>query len=299
MTRPPRTTRSPRRAIVPMLVVAILAATSTVLAHDFWLIPDAFWVAADSSVRTSGRSGVRFPNGSAVQPARVADARIVGASSETKITQLSVEGSSLRLLQRPTAPGQYLIVVGLTPRTSRSTPEGLARFLRAEGGADEATRLDRTKAFAGRDSLVYHSASYATTIVQFGIGGPTAYNKRTGQPLQFIPLADPSHVHVGDTLHVRIEGNGKPLANTGLYANGVVDSTAIGEGATMHLMTDARGVAHIPLTKEGAWIIRAAHVTPRRGAAGEWDVARATYVFTVGAEHQGSSAQVVAVTGTR
>ncbi len=278
-------TRSPRRAVVPMLVVAILTATSTMFAHDFWLIPDAFWVAADSTVRTSGRSGLRFPNGSAVQPTRVADARIVGASSQTKITEMSVEGSSLRLFQKPSAAGQYLIVVGLTARPSRSTPAGLARFLRAEGGADEATRLERENAFAGRDSLVYHSASYATTIVQFGIGGPTAYNKNTGQPLQFIPLADPSHVHVGDTLHVRIEGNGKPLANTGLYTNGVVDSTETGTAATLHLMTDAKGVAHIPLTKAGPWIIRAAYVSPRPGAAGEWDVARATYVFTVGAEH--------------
>ena len=268
-----------------MLAVAILTATSTMFAHDFWLVPDAFWVAGDSTIRTSGRSGLRFPNGSAVQPARVADARIVGASSQTKITEMSVEGTSLRLFQKPTTPGQYLIVVGLTPRPSRSTPAGLARFLRAEGGADEATRLEREKAFAGRDSLVYHSASYAATLVQFGMGGPAAYTRSTGQPLQFIPLADPTHVHVGDTLHVRIEGNGKPLANAGLYTNGVVDSTATGEAATLHLMTDARGVAHIPLTKAGPWIIRAAHVSARPGAAGEWDVARATYVFNVGAEH--------------
>ena len=273
--------RTRRRAIVPLLAIAILTATSTMFAHDFWLIPDAFSVAGDSTIRTSGRSGLRFPNGSAVQPTRVADARMVGASSQTKITEMSVEGTSLRLFQKPSAPGQYLIVVGLTARASRSTPAGLSRFLRAEGGADEATRLERENAFAGRDSLVYHSASYATTIVQFGTAGPTAYNTSTGQPLQFIPLTDPLRARVGDTLHVRIEGNGKPLANTGLYTNGVVDSTANGGAPTTHLMTDAQGVAHIPLTKGGPWIIRSAHVSPRPGATGEWDVARGTYVFTV------------------
>lgn len=276
--------RTRRRAIVPMLAVALLTATSTMFAHDFWLVPDAFWVAGDSTIRTSGRSGLRFPNGSAVQPTRVADARIVGASSQMKITEISVEGTSLRLFQKPTAPGQYLIVVELTSRPSRSTPAGLARFLRAEGGADEATRLERENAFAGRDSLVYHSASYATTIVQFGSGGATAYNTSTSQPLQFIPLTDPLRARVGDTLHVRIEGNGKPLANTGLYTNGVVDSAATGAAATTHLMTDAQGVAHIPLTKTGPWIVRSAYVSPRPGAAGEWDVARATYVFNVGAK---------------
>lgn len=278
--------RTTRAAIGPILVASILIASSTVFAHDFWLVPDASWIAGDSTVRTSGRSGTRFPHGSAVQPARVADARIVGASSQMKITEMTVEGSSLRLSQKPTSPGQYLIVVGLTPRTTRSTPAGFARFLRAEGGADEATRLERENAFAGRDSVVYHSASYAATIVQFGMGGPAAYSVNTGHPLQFIPLADPTHVHVGDVFHVRIEGNGKPLANTGVYANGVIDSAATdAAAATVHLMTDAKGVAHIPLTTEGPWIIRAAYVSPKKGAAGEWHVARATYVFPVGAEH--------------
>ena len=284
MTRikqPASRARARSSKIIPMLLVAVLTATSSVLAHDFWLIPDAFSIAADSTIRINGRSGTRFPNGSAVQPARVADARIVGAASQTTITEMSVEGSSLRLFQKPSAPGQYLVVIGLTPRQSRSTPAGLSRFLRAEGGADEATRLERENAFAGRDSVVYHSASYATTIVQLGKGGPTAYDNSTGQPLQFIPLADPLRSRVGDTLHVRIEGNGKPLPNTGLYTNGVVDSTATGAEATTHLMTDSQGVAHIPLTKSGSWIIRSAYVSPRAGAAGEWDVARATYVFTV------------------
>lgn len=280
----PAGNRTWRRAAIPVAIATLLAAAPTLFAHDFWIIPDAFTVPADSTVWVSGRSGTRFPTGSAVQPARVADARIVGQSTQTRITEMSVQGTSLRLSQRPTSAGQYLIVVGLTPRASRSTPAGLLRFLRAEGGADEAARLERENALAGRDSLVFHSASYAATIVQFGRGGPRAFAVNSGQPLQFIPLTDPLQSHVGDTLHVRIEGLGEPLSNTGVHASGTIDSTATDPGsATLHLMTDANGVVHIPLTKPGLWNIRAAHVSPRPGTQNEWDVARATYVFTVGA----------------
>jgi uncharacterized GH25 family protein len=283
------TPRSPsrppvRRAIaVPLAAGTLLIAATALDAHDFWIIPDAFQVSADSTIHANGRSGTRFPAGSAVQPTRVADARLIGAGSELRITDMSVQGSSLRLSQKPASAGQYLIVVGLTPRATRSTPTGLLRFLRAEGGADEAARLEREGLLAGQDSLVFHSASYAATIVQYGRGGPRAFELNSGQPLQFVPLADPLQAHVSDTLHVRITGAGQPLGHTGVLASGTIDSTVTDVGAaTLRLTTDASGVVHIPLTKAGLWNIRAAHVSRRAGTVNDWDVARATYVFNVG-----------------
>ena len=283
-----------RRTVGAVFVVAaVLVATPALFGHDFWLVPDAFAIAGDSTLRISGQSGTRFATSqSAVQPARIVDARIVGPSSETKITDLAVQGTSLRLSQKPSAAGQYLVVVGLAPRTTRAVPTGFLRFLRAEGGAAEADRLERENAFAGRDSVVYTSASYAATIVQVGSAGPRAFGVSTGQPLQFVPLADPMHVHVGDTLHVRVVGHGKPLANTGVYTGAAIDTAmkaadgTVAVPPTLQLTTDANGVVHIPLTKAGPWNIRAAHVSPKAGGpAGEWDVARATYVFPVGTRH--------------
>ena len=67
--------------VIPPLV-ASLALASAAAAHDFWLIPDMFGLAAGSTVHVGGRSGTRFPAGSAVQPTRVAEARIIGATSD-------------------------------------------------------------------------------------------------------------------------------------------------------------------------------------------------------------------------
>ena len=127
------------------MTVAMLALllVSTADAHDFWLIPNLFAFSNDSVISINGKSGTRFPEGAAVQPARVADAWIVGSSGRLRITQMSVEDNSLRIYQKPEAAGQYLVAVGLTPRTTRSTPAGLLRYLRLEGGAAEAARLAR------------------------------------------------------------------------------------------------------------------------------------------------------------
>ena len=284
----PGTPRKLRRfglvAIVPS-VMATLALTSIASAHDFWLIPDLFTFAGDSVIHVNGRSGTRFPTGSAVQPTRVVDARIIGASSQTKIAEMTVDGTSLRLHQRPASPGQYLIVVSLTPRTTRATAVGLLRFLRAEGGATEAARLERENTVSGADSVVFTAASYAATVVQVGRAGPRAFSLTAGYPLEFVPMHDPAYLHVGDTLHVKVLGAGKSVPQIGVDASPAVDSAAASSTAGwVTLGADANGVVHVPLTRDGPWILRSAYVGRRTGGAtNEWDVSRSTYVFNVGA----------------
>lgn len=287
-----RTRRPHRLAALTTAIVASLAIVSTAAAHDFWLIPHMFAFSDGSTVHVNGQSGTRFATGTPVQPSRVAEARVIGAASEAKITEMVVEGTALLLSHKPAAAGQYLIVAALTPplRPARATPAGLIRFLRAEGGAAEAARLERDSAFTRLDTVVYASRSYAATVVQVGNGGPRAFAKSTGYPLEFVPLADPARLRVGDTLHIKILGNGKPVANIGIDATPAADTAAAagaagsaGGNAMVSIAADGQGVVHLPLTKAGPWMLRSAFVSAKAGTSNEFDVARATYTFGVGA----------------
>ncbi len=286
--RTPRATRIGRLALIPA-VVATLTIVSTATAHDFWIIPDVFNFASDSMIHLSGRAGTRFPAGTPVQPVRVADARMIGATTQTAITQMSVEGNSLRLHEKTPTAGQYVFAVTLKSNPTRSTAAGLLRFLRAEGGASEAARLESANALAAQDSVVFHATSYATTVVEVGRGGPRAFAVATGLPLAFVPVTDPAYLHVGDTLHVKVVGDGQPVPSIGVYAGPAMDTTAAVGGAapsSLALAADANGVVHLPLTRAGAWNLRAAYVYRQSGAAAnEWKVARTTYVFGVGSQH--------------
>jgi len=263
---------------------AVVMFVSTASAHDFWLIPHLFAFSDDSMVHVNCKSGVQFPKGAPVQPTRVASAWVIGANARTQITQLAVVDSSLLLHHKPGASGQYLIAVALTPRTSRSTPAGLLRYLRAEGGGAEATRLERENALVG-DSLVFHGASYAATVVQVGRAGARAFSLTAGFPLEFVPLSDPAHLHVGDTLRVRVLGGGKAARGIGIDARNAADSVGT-ENPWTTLNADANGVVHLALSKPGPWLIRSAWVGKRAGgASNEWDVARSTYVFDVATRH--------------
>lgn len=278
-------------ATIALVGLGLGAVVTAATAHDFWVIPDMFAYAQDSVVRASGRSGTRFPSGTAVQPQRVADARFIGERGQWKITELAVEGGSLRLSQKPASAGQYLIAVTLTGRTTRATPAGVLRFLRAEGGASEADRLERENALGGADSLEYRATSYGIAIVQVGRGGGRAFSTSAGLPLEFMPVSDPAHLQVGDTLHVKIMGGGKPVPQIGVFAGAAVDSASTApagsaESRSKAYTADANGVVHVPLHAAGAWNLRAAHVSRRTdGGANSWDIARATYVFGVSARH--------------
>lgn len=283
-----KVTRVTRR-IVGVTIFSVLGSATLASAHDFWIIPEVFAFETNATVVVNGRQGGgQFPNGTAVPAERVVDARIIGASATTSITEMMVEGSSLKLRQKPTAPGQYLIVVGLATRVNRQTPTGVIRYLRAEGGVAEAERLERERTFAGLDSVIFTAASYAATVAEVGAGGPRAFGQTGGLRLAFVPLSDPGHLHVGDTLRVQLVGNGQPLAGRGLEV-----ATGLGSGAgpdatvtRITYTTDAKGIAYVPLPAAGPVMLRSAFASPKAGGVKmEWDVSRTTYVFNVDAGH--------------
>lgn len=282
--------RPPRSAAIASAGVALVTLASTAAAHDYWLIPDMFGFPDGATVHVVGRQGTAFPAGRPIQPAQVADVRIIGATSATNITEMAVEGTALRLHHKPSAAGQYLVAARFASRTLRMPPAGVIRFLRAEGGAAEAARVERENVLAGLDTVVFTNTSYASTIAQVGRGGPRAFSKTAGFGLEFVPVSDPGHLHVGDTLHVTVLGGGRPVPNIGIDVAPAVDTTTTATPAPRlawaALTADAKGVVHVPLTKAGPWMLRSAYLSRKDGgAANEWDVSRTSYVLNVGAPH--------------
>ena len=286
----PRVTRGRGRrrfvAFVTLVGGGLLAAEAS--AHDFWIIPSGFQIGQGETLEVLGQTSTRFPSSlSAVATPRVADARIVGAAGSTRITELSHRGTSLVLRGRPTAPGQYLVAVSLTPAPARSHAAVFRRWLELEGAPGEAARLEREGAFQGSDSVTRRTLKTAKTIAQVGSGGPRMFGQPAGQPLEFILDADPASLRVGDTLAVRMVYNGRPVARGEAHAGGadwpIAEGAQVPEPQDVHLTATEQGVLRLPITRGGVWNVRGIHVTP--GASGtprEWDVHWATLVFQVG-----------------
>ncbi|MGH7696710.1 MAG: DUF4198 domain-containing protein [Gemmatimonadaceae bacterium] len=286
-----RTWTRVKRVIAGGLIAGLLVLVSTLslFAHDFWIVPNAFVIAAGGTIEIRGQTGIRFPQSvSAVAPERVADARIIGASDEEKIGDLSVKDSSLILRHKPSSPGQRIIAVALVARTSRTTPANLKRYIALEGNAELADRYEREGAYPKVDSLTQRAAKYAKTFVEIGSRGPRAFVRTAGHTLEFVPVNDPSALRAGDSLAVRLLFRGQPVAGAHLHAGAApLALPNASEGGApqekdLSVVTGSDGVAKIPLARGGLWNVRTLHAAPAAGAAGtEWEVAFATLVFEV------------------
>lgn len=272
-----------------LAAATLLGSAALVLAHDFWIIPNAFAVAEGAAIEVWAQTSVKFPTTvSAVTPERVAEARLLGGAGEERITDLSVSGKSLLLKHRPSTPGQRVVAVALVTRTSRAATAGLKRYIALEGAPQLAERYEREGAFFAGDSVTQKTTKYAKTLVEVGRGGSRAFARTAGHALELVPLADPAALETGDTLPVRLFFRGHPLSGAHLHAGAAPeraldDSTAVSKDSTdLSLQTDADGVVRVPLDQPGLWNIRTLHAAPAAGGpAAEWEVAFATIVFRV------------------
>lgn len=271
-----------RQSLSTAVLAGVLVAASAVAlsAHDFWIVPTAFEVATDGALEVHGQTSTAFPTSlSAVAPDRVAEARLIGAAGEERIGDLSVSGKSLRIRHRPTTAGQRVVAVGLVTRTSRAASAALKRYIALEGAPELAERYERDGILPTTDSVTQRTTKYAKTLVEVGRGGPRAFRRTAGHPLEFVPVTDPATLHMGDTLVVQLLFRGRPLAGAHLHAGAAPAEGDTTKARDVSIVTGDDGEARLPIDRAGPWNVRTLHAAPAEGAAGTWDVFFATLVF--------------------
>jgi hypothetical protein len=208
-----------KRYLIVGSVAALLGVTGVAAAHDFWLVPNAFHIADGAELGVRGQTSSRFPTSEvAVTADRVAEARLIGASTDERVALISTEGTSLMLRHRPNGAGQRVVVVTVAPRSLRASGPGFKRYMELEGAAELAARYEREGRLPKTDSITRRYAKYAKTIVEVGNGGPRAFSRVAGQVAEFVPLRDPAAVRAGDTLAIRLLYRGQPLAGAHVHA---------------------------------------------------------------------------------
>ena len=291
VTPPPPIAMMRRILLATVAICAALAIAVAARAHDFWLVPDAFAIAEGAALVVRGQTSSRFPDSeSAVALDRVADARILSASADKRITELAHAGNSLVLRHRPTARGQRIVAVALHPRSVRESAASFRRYLELEGAPDALARVDREGLLQGRDSVTRRYAKYAKAVVEVGRRGPRAFSRLARHPLELVPLADPSDLRAGDTLLVRVLYRGLPLGAARVHASYVThaggpERSAVNgrrAPADIHLAADSAGVIRLPVKAPGLWNVRMIHVTGAdAGSGADWDTHWTTMVFRV------------------
>ena len=271
------------RVTVTIAALICFFGVGTLLAHDFWIVPNAFIVAAGSPLEIRGQTGISFPTSvSAVAANRVVDARVIGSGGTEQLGGFTQAGASLLVSHRPRGTGQRVIAIALAPRITRQSAEGFRRYLALEGAADLVERYSRSGQLP-KDSISMRSTKHAKTVVEVGSRGPRAFGALAGHPLEIVPVSDPGRAGAGSTSSFRVLFRGAPLTAAHVHAGG--DRTARDTAPEMSLATDASGIVNVPVDRNGLWNVRAAHAVPSAAGSGaDWDVYWATFVFRAGSQ---------------
>lgn len=259
-----------RRAAV---LVAALAVPAAVRAHDTWLLALRAVVPPGAELLLDLTSGMRFPaNGTAVQPDRVASARVrLAGLTDTMLTPRP--GAHVLRLRAPLRrPGVAVIAVELRPRELSLDSSHVETYL-AEVGAPDSVRTAylRQLPVGGVRRWRERYAKHAKAVVRVtspqrpAPAADSTWREPLGDALEIVPAVDPTAVRPGGVLLVRLLAAGQPVPFT------AIGFTGPAAGRDQLLRTDAAGRAAFPVPQGGRWMVRATVLRRSASPALDWE----------------------------
>ena len=258
---------------LPALLIAGLALAAPLRAHDTYLVAARSFVDPESSMRLDLTSGMAFPaleyaiKADRVQTAR---GRLGGA---TFALAEAPAAKSLAFTAPVAGPGVATLWVELAPK-GLSLNEKQVREYVEEIGAPDSIRAAWEKGKPKRWREIY--TKHAKAFVAVGkVAGDRSWAEPTGMSFELVPENDPTALHAGDALTVRLLERGEPVA--GLAVGLVHAGGAKGELRK----TDAAGRVTFRLDKVGRWLLRATELRASARQGTDWESDFTTVTFEV------------------
>lgn len=244
----------------------ILLAVAVLDAHDTWLLPGTQRVAKGKQVDLHLTSGMTFAaDDFAIDPARIARADVRLAGISKRIAGRAPKPGALYLPWTPEASGLATIAVSLKPRDLELTSDKVEEYF-LDINADKELRGVWAKIPAPkkwRERYSKHATSYV--CVEGGTGRDSSWASPRGLTLEIVPERDPTALHAGDSLRVRVLLRGAPLA--GLQLGELRDGATVPKFS----VTDATGHATVRFPTAGWWLLHGTLLRRSTDATREWD----------------------------
>ncbi len=254
----------------------ITLASSAILAHDLWLVPQTFRINPGDSVTISANTGMDFPNSlSAITADRINQFILRGKSEEKDITEFEVQGNSLVTKCKFKESGTYVVGVALRPREIKLTAEEFNEYL-LHDGLPNIYELRKKEGILDKDA-VEHYSKYPKAIIQVGKKLNEVPTKPLGLPIEIVPKANPYKLQLGDDLRIKVLFQRKPLSGIEIAWS----YPGKGEEFAGSKKTDKNGEAVIPLSKVGPYVIRLTHMEWVKKPTHEWESYWTSLTFDV------------------
>lgn len=263
-----------RRLVAAFALVAGLAAPAA--AHDFWIEPSTHRRETAGPVSFALRVGAGF-EGDAVprDPARFERFVVVGPLGERAVA--GRDGDDPAGLMRLEEDGIHVVAYRSTPRKITLDAIRFEAYL-AEEGLEAISAWRREHGEGAKDGVEAYSRAVKTFVrvgpdTRPGVG----FDRAFGFPFELTPVRDPLATVAGESLEVRVEVDGKPVAGVRVGAMRKHDDR---DATTAR--SDARGRVTLKLDRAGRWLVHAVHMRrAAQGAATDWESVWASLTFEV------------------
>jgi len=257
-----------------LLIPAAIGFARVASAHDTWLLPDRFEVAAKQTVTLDLTSGMAFPaleTGPKRERVEAALCRLAGQNSD--ISDISAGPKSLVFKKELSNAGIAAVWVKLPSKSIELKPEQVQEYIdEIDAPASLKKQWEEMKPQRWRELYTKHTKTFVR------VGDPKAdrsWAEPIGQALEIVPEKDPTALRAGDELSVRVLKNGAPFSDFSLNA------VAAGETKGETRKTDSAGRVVFHLSKAGAWLLRGTDVRKSLKADADWESDFATLTLEV------------------
>ena len=268
-----------RRTRAAIVCVAIIVSAATAAAHDTWLLPSSMQVPVGRPVMLDLTSGVLFPNDDfAIVATRVRRSIVrLGAITHPLPAPQSAP-KSLRYQWTPAVAGVASIGIELAPKTLTLAPDKIEEYF-SEINAS-ATLRKTWSALGGKKQWIELYSKHATTFVRVGSpSNDSSWLTPLGLDLEIVPLVNPTQLHAGDTLVLRVLRAAKPMQN---FAVGAIWEDT--DNATF-VQTDASGRVRVALKRGGKLLINGTDLRRSTNPAFTWESDFVTLTLAVAAKN--------------
>jgi uncharacterized GH25 family protein len=236
------------------LLVFLVLAAPLAGAHQFWVNTSHFVLdrAAEDHGEVASEALVYVALGHVwpfEEPLALADVTRYVLLAPSGVTPLKPDAPGLLEVElAPKEDGPHVVCAAYKPH-----------FVTGYKVDGETKWVEESK--AGKSDVVFsgHYDPYAKALLQVGPAQADHFTKPVGDAIELVPELNPYTLTAGaeTKLEVKVLFRGAPLANQSVFAR--VSGDMPRSAFPVEARTNAEGVAELPLTKAGVWLLKTTH----------------------------------------
>ncbi|WP_165699410.1 DUF4198 domain-containing protein [Hymenobacter jejuensis] len=199
-----------------VLVLAGCGATLAATAHEFWLQPPRFFIAAGTVANLRVLVGEKFEGHRWPGKSNRITSLVHYAPNDTlDLTALATQDDSLRTNVEFVQPGVHMVALATNNASITMSATEFNTYLKEDGFDNVLAIRQKQKSLDKPGREIYRRCS--KTLLQVGpssLDTVGTFAWRAGLPLELVPEQNPYALKPGAALTVLLLANGQPLPNT-------------------------------------------------------------------------------------